>query len=126
MATHYDILKVAFDAPDAVIRAAYRVLAAGHHPDRHGAADPQAAQRMQRINEAYRVLSCATARARYDAHLAAQRRRRASDSRERDLFGRRETPSPAAPAPVAPIAPPLVSPIRRRAAALYAEHAALG
>lgn len=45
-------LGVAADASDAQIRAAYRRLAARWHPDRNRS--PQAAERMARINEAYR------------------------------------------------------------------------
>jgi len=33
---HYERLKISRDAPLEVIRAAYRALAAKHHPDRHG------------------------------------------------------------------------------------------
>jgi curved DNA-binding protein CbpA len=121
LATYYDILKVAFDAPDTVIRAAYRVLAARHHPDRHEA-DPRASRRMQRINEAWRVLSCPDLRRRYDAMLTQQRRRRASDAtRERDAAGAAPAPSeePAARVPTQPAL------LRQRAAALYAAHAQL-
>ena len=39
MDNHYAVLNIAMDAPEAVVRAAYRVLAAQFHPDRH-AADP--------------------------------------------------------------------------------------
>ena len=42
------------DATLAQIKKAYRRLAAQWHPDRN--ADPQAVRRMQRINEAYRLL----------------------------------------------------------------------
>lgn len=120
MASHYDILKVAFDAPDAVVRAAYRALAARHHPDRHDAAS-DAAQQMQRINEAYRVLSDADQRPLYDAQLRQQRRRRAEDNRAVAESTAAATP---APKPVA-IPSPVPAPLRQRAAALYAAHAAL-
>ncbi|HEY4555020.1 MAG TPA: J domain-containing protein, partial [Lysobacter sp.] len=73
---HYQVLKVAPDAPVEVIRAAYRALAARHHPDRRGD-DPAAAEQMQRVNEAYSVLGDPIRRARYDALLRRERRRRA-------------------------------------------------
>src|SRR5205823_5668425 len=54
--TYYDNLKVAQDAPPAVIRAAYRALAQQYHPDRNpGSAE--AARVMKLVNEAYAVLS---------------------------------------------------------------------
>jgi len=79
MDNHYVVLNIAMDAPDAVVRAAYRVLAAQFHPDRH-AADPAMLQRMQAVNAAWRVLSDPTLRAEHDAQLRRQWRRRASDS----------------------------------------------
>ena len=42
---HYDNLKVVRDAPDAVIRAAYRVLVQQHHPD-NNPSDERAAKAM--------------------------------------------------------------------------------
>lgn len=70
--THYQRLKVAPDAPPEVIRAAYRVLAARLHPDRHGGAkgpgDEVHAQ-MVALNAAYEVLIDPHARAGYDASL---------------------------------------------------------
>lgn len=77
MHSHYDTLKIALDAPAEVVRAAYRVFAARHHPDRAGA-DELAL--MQRVNEAYRVLSDPAMRAAHDAWLRTQRRRRATDA----------------------------------------------
>lgn len=66
--SHYAVLKLAPDAPAEVIRAAYRALAARHHPDRCDA-EPGAVSRMQRVNEAYRVLSDPRLRAAHDAAL---------------------------------------------------------
>jgi len=109
MASFYNVLKVAPDAPVEVIRAAYRVLAARHHPDRCDG-DPQALERMQAVNEAYRVLSDPGLRAQHDALLRCQRRRRAGDG-------------------VAPAAAPagcvdMHDGARRRAVAAYAVYAA--
>jgi len=53
--THYDNLKVARNAPDAVIKAAHKALLQMHHPDK--AADKPSAERITRIiNEARDVL----------------------------------------------------------------------
>jgi len=111
---HYQVLKVAPDAPVEVIRAAYRALASRHHPDRLGD-DPAASERMQRVNEAYRVLSDPVRRARYDAMLRRERRRRATDLAD-------TTTAAAPPDPAIDMLPTL----RWRAAQAYRAHAALG
>ena len=77
MDNHYAILNIAMDAPDAVVRAAYRVLTAQYHPDRRGL---DGARRMQQVNEAYRVLSDPQRRADHDAALRRRRCRRAEDA----------------------------------------------
>jgi hypothetical protein len=68
--THYEVLGVARTAPSAEIRRAYLRLARAHHPDFHTAGGPgeQAAaeRRMRDVNEAWRVLSDAELRRRYD------------------------------------------------------------
>ncbi|MFC0679642.1 J domain-containing protein [Lysobacter korlensis] len=117
MVTHYTILKVASDAPIEVIRAAYRVLAARHHPDRC-AGEPAALQRMQRINEAYRVLSDPSLRAEHDATLQHKRRRRASDGGPRAAALTTQTAADS-------VAPAVIA-LRRRAAEMYTAHAGLG
>ena len=68
MRTHYDSLKVTEDAPQEVIRAAYRALSLKHHPDKTGG-NPRALYKMQALNEAYAVLSDARKRADYDGEL---------------------------------------------------------
>lgn len=40
--THYDNLKVARDAPDAVIRAAYKALMQKFHPDKFEGTEQEA------------------------------------------------------------------------------------
>ena len=60
---HYAVLGVAPTAEPEVIRAAYRVLAQRHHPDRNTNADGSA---MVRLNQAYAVLSCPHRRAEFD------------------------------------------------------------
>ncbi len=112
--THYATLKVATDAPIDVIRAAYRVLAARHHPDRCDG-DTDALRQMQCVNEAWRVLSDPATRARYDRELRRERRRRANDGV--DVGAPRVTASVRSSAPIA---------IRQRVAATYAEFAGLG
>lgn len=61
--THYDVLGVARTARADEIRRAYRALARDHHPDRHGG---RTTTEIVRINEAWRVLSDAQRRQRYD------------------------------------------------------------
>lgn len=69
--THYDNLKVARDAPDAVIRAAYKVLSQKYHPDKNPR-DPRAAAIMSVINQSYQVLSDPVRRRAHDAWIASE------------------------------------------------------
>ena len=68
--THYDNLKVSRDAPDFVIRAAYKTLTQKYHPDKNPSAD--AARIMQLINRSYAVLSDPELRTEHDAWIRAQ------------------------------------------------------
>ena len=114
---HYATLNIAMDAPDAVVRAAWRVLTSQFHPDRRGAGS---AVRMQQVNTAYRVLSDPRQRAAHDAALHRERSRRATD---------RSVAPPAPPAPARPLldnAPDPAACRRARAARFYADHRALG
>ena len=61
---YYRVLQVDPAAEPEVIQAAYRGLAAKYHPDRYKGSDATA--RMQRINEAYDVLSDPARRRDYD------------------------------------------------------------
>ena len=75
IATHYEVLGVAPDAPTHTIRSSYRARARIHHPDHavataHDGAGHRAVS-MAEINEAYRVLSDPGRRAVYDRSLAA-------------------------------------------------------
>lgn len=67
---HYQRLQVTRDADREVIEKAYRALSLKHHPDRASGRDQaQATRRMQRINEAYRVLRDPASRRAYDRTL---------------------------------------------------------
>src|SRR5688572_20479734 len=62
---HYEVLGVPRTASQDEIKAAFRRLAAQHHPDRNPD-DPKAATRFKEINAAYQVLSDPQRRAMYD------------------------------------------------------------
>ena len=62
---HYEVLGVNPDAPDEVIRAAYRALAAKYHPDRNPS-DGDAELKLKRLNAAFRVLGDPERRKQYD------------------------------------------------------------
>lgn len=99
MRTHYDNLKIAEDAPDEVVRAAYRALSQRFHPDKNqGAAN--AHRIMQIINDAYGVLSDPVRRREYDEYIV-----RAREAARRDVPRR----APASP----PTPPPRAAPVRR-------------
>ena len=70
--THYHNLKVAPDASDEAIRAAYRALSHKHHPDRN-LDNPDAHRIMSIINRSYAVLSDPQQRREHDAWIAEQR-----------------------------------------------------
>jgi curved DNA-binding protein CbpA len=61
----YATLGIPHDATARQVREAYRRLAMRYHPDRHP--DEQTSERMQRVNEAWHVLSSPLRRRRYDA-----------------------------------------------------------
>ena len=86
---YYQQLKVKPDASVHQIKEAYRRLAFEYHPDRN-TDDPQAAEKMKAINEAYAVLSNPEKRRQYDGLYErfgdhANQQFRASFS-ERDIF----------------------------------------
>jgi curved DNA-binding protein CbpA len=69
--THYDNLRVARDAPDEVIKAAYRALSQKYHPDRYP--DKHRAEEiMKAVNRAYEVLSSPSLRREHDAWIRQQ------------------------------------------------------
>ena len=63
---YYQQLKVKPDATAHQIKEAYRRLAFEYHPDRN-TDDPQAAEKMKAINEAYAVLSNPAKKSEYDS-----------------------------------------------------------
>lgn len=65
---YYAILGVGRHSDEDTIRKAYRLLAKRYHPDRNPN-DPDAAERIRVINEAYRVLSDPELRSKYDEML---------------------------------------------------------
>lgn len=62
---YYKILGVPRNATQKEVRAAYRKLAAKHHPDRNPG-DKSAEERFKEIGEAYAVLGDKEKRAFYD------------------------------------------------------------
>ena len=106
MRTHYENLKVAENAPDEVIKAAYRALCQKYHPDKNSG-DAEAHRIMQIINAAYAVLSDTAQRSRYDESLRVRRQREAADARK-------SAPPPASPPPASP--PPASPPPVNRSA----------
>ena len=68
MRTYYDVLGVAADTPDVVIKAAFRALAKEFHPDRANA-DTGDTDKFIEIQTAYSILSKPQSRSEYDAEL---------------------------------------------------------
>lgn len=69
--THYDNLKVARDAPDFLIRAAYKSLSQKYHPDKNPD-DGRATRVMAIINQSYEVLSDPVRRKEHDDWIHRQ------------------------------------------------------
>lgn len=67
--THYDNLKVSRDAPQEVIRAAYRALSQQFHPDKNEG-DAECERIMSIINTAYEVLSDPIKRQEHDIWIS--------------------------------------------------------
>jgi len=85
---HYRTLQVTRDAEPEVVTRAYKALSSKYHPDRVApSARAAATQRMQAINEAYRVLGNPASRSAYDATLPAEHLRGWDVFWERGLIG---------------------------------------
>lgn len=94
--TYYDNLKVSRDAPDAVIRAAYRALAQQYHPDKNSNST-EATRVMKVINGAYAVLSNPAKRIEHDTWIKLQ------EGLEKRTAPRFTSEPQSAPAPQQPI-----------------------
>jgi TPR repeat protein/uncharacterized RDD family membrane protein YckC len=71
--THYDNLKVAHNAPDAVIRASYKALIQTYHPDKFEGVKQQESEQITKIiRGSYDVLIDPVQRAEHDAWIKAQ------------------------------------------------------
>jgi hypothetical protein len=70
--THYDNLKVTRNAPDSVIRAAYKALMQQYHPDKYDGAEEQALRITKIINDAYEILIEPERRAEHDKWIDEQ------------------------------------------------------
>jgi hypothetical protein len=101
--THYDNLKVARQAPQEVIRAAYKALSQKYHPDKNPG-DEKAARIMAIVNTAYNTLSDPVRRREHDEWIAAEEwevewlESTHDDGRERaraDVAAGWETPQPS-------------------------------
>lgn len=67
---YYETLQIARNAEPEVVERAYKALSLKYHPDVVASENRDSAtRRMQRINEAYRVLSNPQSRRRYDTTL---------------------------------------------------------
>lgn len=65
MSNYYEILGVRVDATQAEIKSAFKRLAFVHHPDTNQG-NREAEERFKYLNEAYKTLSNATLRKKYD------------------------------------------------------------
>lgn len=70
----YEVLEIPRRASMSVVRAAYMQMARVNHPDANGGS-AEAAERMVRVNRAYRVLSNPERRRAYNAHMRREHRR---------------------------------------------------
>lgn len=84
---HYEVLGVDRHASADIIKAAYRVQAKKYHPDLT-ANDPNSQRLMQRVNEAYAVLSDPQKRRSYDLTLPAP------EPEPAPVYGRAAQPEP--------------------------------
>lgn len=94
--THYDNLQISRSASLEVIKAAYRILSAKHHPDRNGG-DSRSVEIMSILNNSYAVLSDKDARRQHDVWIkqqeAARSRRPSAGFRSGEAAGLFQDPS---------------------------------
>ncbi len=70
--THYDNLKVARNAPDAVIRAAYKTLMQQYHPDKYDGHTNEALRIVKIIKNSYEILIDPVKREQHNQWIEAQ------------------------------------------------------
>lgn len=80
---HYETLEVRENASFEVIKMAYKALAHKYHPDKLNEQNEHAHNYMQRINEAYDVLSDPDRRKQYDESLLFSNKARQQSETER-------------------------------------------
>jgi TPR repeat protein len=81
--THYDSLNVSRNAPQNVIKAAYKALCQNYHPDKFSGGPDEALRIMKIINAAYSVLSDPVKRAEHDRWIHRQEREHANNETQR-------------------------------------------
>jgi|GEM_PF-272650 len=84
--THYDNLRVARNAPDSVIKAAYKALCQTYHPDKFQGSNAEAERIMKLINTSYAVLIDPVKRAEHDAWIK-EKEAAANPQHEKASFG---------------------------------------
>jgi curved DNA-binding protein CbpA len=70
--THYDNLKIARNAPDSIIRSAYKILMQQYHPDKYTGNMEDGIKISKMINDAYNVLIDPVKRAKHDQWILEQ------------------------------------------------------
>lgn len=84
--THYDNLKISRDAPDYVIRAAYKAMVQKYHPDKNPG-DSRANKILSIINDSYAVLSDPIKRKQHDEWiLRKEEELKAAESNSSEFF----------------------------------------
>ena len=84
--THYENLKIARNAPDAVIRAAYKALMQQYHPDKFQGPEQEAHRIAKLIKQSYEILIDPVKRAEHDRWIAVQEEK-AKQSDRKVQFG---------------------------------------
>ena len=95
---YYRSLGVSHTANADAIKSAYHKLALKYHPD-HNPGNAQAEEKFKEINAAYRVLSDAARRARYDQETAWYERQRARPSPSETTYPQNSPANPPAERP---------------------------
>lgn len=92
---HYEVLGISRTASDAEVRAAYRKVAAKHHPDRSSA--PESRELFLAATAAFEVLSDAHRRRGYDLDLLASARKAAEAQLRSQQASRAKRPAQTPP-----------------------------